>query len=120
MSEERKPIIFSVDDDKQVLRSIRRDLRNKYKENYRIISTISANEALESLAELKKKGEEIAVFLSDQRMPEMLGVEFLEKAKEFYPDAKRILLTAYSDIEAAIKAINDVQLDYYLLHHLNL
>jgi len=115
MSEERKPILFSVDDDPQVLRSLRRDLRSKYKEQYRIISTSSANEALESLVELKKKGEVIALFLSDQRMPEMLGVEFLEKAKVVYPEAKRVLLTAYSDIEAAIKAINDVQLDYYLM-----
>lgn len=111
----KKPIILSVDDDPQVLRSLKRDLRNQYKEDYRIISTDSANEALEAVAELKKKGETIALFLSDQRMPEMLGVEFLEKAKVFFPKAKRALLTAYSDTQAAIKAINDVQLDYYLL-----
>ena len=115
MAEDKKPIIFSIDDDPQVLRSIRRDLRSVYKKEYRIISTSSANEALESLVELKKKGEEIALFLSDQRMPEMLGVDFLEQAKEFYPSAKRVLLTAYSDTAAAIKAINDVQLDYYLM-----
>lgn len=115
MSDNKKPIIFSIDDDDQVLRSIKRDLRKQYKENYRIISTISAIEALNSLEELKKKGETVALFLSDQRMPEMLGVEFLEKAKLFYPKAKRVLLTAYSDTEAAIKAINDVQLDYYLM-----
>ncbi len=115
MAEDKKPIIFSIDDDPQVLRSIRRDLRSVYKKEYRIISTSSANEALESLVELKKKGEEIALFLSDQRMPEMLGVDFLEQAKEFYPAAKRVLLTAYSDTAAAIKAINDVQLDYYLM-----
>jgi thioredoxin reductase (NADPH) len=111
----KKPIIFSVDDDPQVLRSIKADLRNNYKSDYRIISTISAREALESIEALKKQGEEIALFLSDQRMPEMLGVDFLEKAKVFYPEAKRILLTAYSDTDAAIKAINEVQLDYYLL-----
>lgn len=115
MTEDRKPIIFSVDDDPQVLRSIKRDLRSEYKSEYRIISTDSANEALEALVELKKKGEVIALFISDQRMPEMLGVEFLEKAKVVYPIAKRVLLTAYSDTEAAIKAINDVQLDYYLM-----
>ncbi|MCB0550100.1 MAG: FAD-dependent oxidoreductase [Phaeodactylibacter sp.] len=115
MSEERKPIIFSVDDDPQVLRSLKRDLRSEFKEEYRIISTDSAKEALESLLELKKKGEEVALFLSDQRMPEMLGVDFLEQAKEAYPKAKRVLLTAYSDTDAAIKAINDVQLDYYLM-----
>lgn len=110
-----KPIIFSIDDDPQVLRAIRRDLRGKYGKEFRIISTESANEALESLVELKKKGENVALFLSDQRMPEMLGVDFLEKAKEIYPEAKRILLTAYSDTDAAIKAINDVHLDYYLM-----
>lgn len=111
----KKPIIFSVDDDPQVLQSIQRDLRNQYKRAYRIMSTTSAEEALESLAMMKKKGDVVALFLSDQRMPEMLGVEFLEKAKGFYPEAKRVLLTAYSDTDAAIKAINDVQLDYYLM-----
>lgn len=111
----KKPIILSVDDDQQVLRSLKRDLRNEYKQDYRIISTISAYEALEAVEELKKKGETIALFLSDQRMPEMPGVDFLEKARKFFPSAKRALLTAYSDTQAAIKAINDVQLDYYLL-----
>ncbi|MEL7423945.1 MAG: FAD-dependent oxidoreductase [Bacteroidota bacterium] len=115
MADNKKPIILSVDDDPQVLRSIKRDLRNRYRKDYRIISTESALQALEALEELRKKQEEVALFLSDQRMPEMLGVEFLEKAKEIYPDAKRVLLTAYSDTSAAIKAINDVQLDYYLV-----
>lgn len=109
------PIIFSIDDDEQVLRAISRDLKSEYRKEYRIISTSSANEALESLKELKKKSENVALFLVDQRMPEMLGVEFLEKAKAFFPDAKRVLLTAYSDTDAAIKAINDVNLDYYLM-----
>lgn len=111
---QKLPIIFSIDDDEQVIKSITRDLRKKYRKSYRVMSTTSAQEALDALQELKKKNEVIALFLSDQRMPEMLGVDFLEKAKVFYPDAKRALLTAYSDIEAAIKAINDVQLDYYL------
>lgn len=115
MASKTKPIIFSVDDDPQVLRSLKRDLRNAYKEDYRIISTDSANEGLEALEELKKKGEEVALFISDQRMPEMLGVEFLERARSFFPNAKRVLLTAYSDTDAAIKAINEVQLDYYFL-----
>lgn len=110
----KKPILLVVDDDPQVLRAVVRDLRNKYANEYRILSTTSANEALESLKELKNKNETVALFLSDQRMPEMLGVDFLRQAKTFFPDAKRILLTAYSDIEAAIRAINDVQLDYYL------
>jgi thioredoxin reductase (NADPH) len=108
-------IIFSIDDDPQVLRAITRDLKNQYRGKYRILNTDSANEALESLIALKNQGEMVALFLSDNRMPEMQGVDFLEKAKEIYPDAKRVLLTAYSDTEAAIKAINDVQLDYYLL-----
>jgi len=110
-----KPIIFSIDDDVQVLRSLKRDLRNAYKTEYRILSTESAKEALQSLPDLKKKGEQVALFLSDQRMPEMQGVDFLEQAREIFPRAKRVLLTAYSDTDAAIKAINDVQLDYYLM-----
>ncbi|MFN7118601.1 MAG: FAD-dependent oxidoreductase [Saprospiraceae bacterium] len=113
--DKRKPIILSVDDDPQVLRSLKNDLRAEFREDYRIISTDSANEALESLPELKKKGEVVALFLSDQRMPQMEGVDFLERAKLIFPEAKRVLLTAYSDTDAAIKAINDVQLDYYLI-----
>ena len=110
----KKPIIFAVDDDPQVLAAVTRDLRSEYRSNYRIIRTDSPNEGLEAVIDLKKKGEEIALFLVDQRMPEMLGVEFLEKAKNTFPNAKSVLLTAYSDTDAAIKAINDVQLDYYL------
>jgi thioredoxin reductase (NADPH) len=109
------PIIFVIDDDPQVLRAITRDLRTQFRQHYRILSTSSVKEALDSLLDLKNKGETIAVFVSDQRMPEMEGVEFLQKAREFFPDAKRVLLTAYSDTDAAIKAINNVQLDYYLM-----
>jgi len=111
----KKPILFIVDDDVQVLRSIARDIRNVYSKEYRILSTTSAQEALDSMKDLKNRNETIAMFLSDQRMPDMLGVDFLQKARTFYPAAKRILLTAYSDTEAAIRAINEVQLDYYLL-----
>jgi thioredoxin reductase (NADPH) len=111
----KKPILFVLDDDMQVLRAVVRDLRNQYGKDYRIVSTASAKEALGSLTDLKNKNEAIALFLSDQRMPEMLGVDFLQQAKEIFPEAKRVLLTAYSDTEAAIKAINDVQLDYYLM-----
>lgn len=111
----KKPILFTVDDDAQVLRAIARDLRNQYGKDYRVMSTTSAKEALDALTDLKNKNETVSLFLSDQRMPEMSGVEFLKEAKHFFPDAKRILLTAYSDTEAAIRAINDVQLDYYLL-----
>src|SRR3954452_6098932 len=109
------PFIIIVDDDLQVLRAIQRDIRNKYREDYRVSATESANEALELIKELKLKNETVALFISDQRMPEMEGIAFLEKAKEIYPEAKLVLLTAYSDIEAAIKAINNVKLDYYLM-----
>lgn len=111
----KKPIIFLLDDDDAVLKAVTRDIRAQYRKDYKILSTQSAQEGLDSLIEIKKKGETIALFISDQRMPEMLGVEFLEKAKKVFPEAKRALLTAYSDTEAAIKAINDVQLDYYLM-----
>lgn len=110
-----KPIIFSIDDDPQVLRAITRDLKSMYGKEYRIINTTSANEALESLIDLKNSSDVVAMFVCDQRMPEMEGVAFLEKAIKIFPKAKRVLLTAYSDTEAAIKAINDVQLDYYLM-----
>src|SRR5205085_10609087 len=109
------PIIFLIDDDPQVLRALARDVRVKFKSECRILSTEDSQEALASLKELKKSGEEVALFISDQRMPRMTGVEFLERSKEFFPDAKRMLLTAYSDIDTAIKAINEVDLDYYLL-----
>src|SRR3954463_5737791 len=109
------PFIIIVDDDLQVLRAIQRDIRNKYRDEYRVAATESAVEAIELIKELKLKNETVALFISDQRMPEMEGVEFLEQAKEIYPEAKLVLLTAYSDIEAAIRAINNVKLDYYLL-----
>ena len=96
----KQPIIFSIDDDGSVLKAISRDLKIKYYKDYRILSTQSANEALASLVELKNKGEVVALFISDQRMPEMEGVDFLTQTIGFYPDAKRILLTAYSDTEA--------------------
>ena len=111
----KKPIILAVDDDPAVLRAVVRDLRAGYRSDYRIMSTVSAREALTTLKDLYNKGEAIALFISDQRMPEMLGVDFLESTREYYPTAKRILLTAYSDTNAAIKAINEVQLDYYLM-----
>ncbi|GAB2703280.1 FAD-dependent oxidoreductase [Mucilaginibacter koreensis] len=109
------PIIISVDDDPQVSRALNRDLRQQYRQTYRILSTTSANEALETLKELKNTGETVALVISDQRMPEMEGVDFLKQAAVYYPEAKTVLLTAYSDTNAAIKAINDIQLDYYLM-----
>jgi len=110
-----RPIIFTIDDDPQVLRAISRDLKKQYGNEYKILSTTSANEALESITELKNGDDVVALFLCDQRMPEMEGVEFLEKAITVFPEAKRVLLTAYSDTAAAIRAINDVRLDYYLV-----
>jgi thioredoxin reductase (NADPH) len=109
-----KPVIFSIDDDPQVLRAIGRDLKAQYSNDYKIISTTSAKEALDAMTDMKNSGDVVALFLVDQRMPEMEGVDFLESAIKFYPDAKRVLLTAYSDTVAAIRAINHVQLDYYL------
>lgn len=110
-----EPIIFCIDDDLQVLRAITRDLKAKYRKEYKVLSTTSTKEAFDALLELKNQGEAVAIFIADQRMPEMDGVSFLVKALEFYPDAKRVLLTAYSDTDAAIKAINEVKLDYYLM-----
>ncbi len=109
------PIIFCIDDDAHVLRALTRDMKNKYRDTYRVLSTTIIQEAFDSLLELKNKGETVAMYLSDQRMPEMEGVDFLEQAIKYYPNAKRVLLTAYSDTDAAIKAINTVQLDYYLV-----
>lgn len=109
------PFIVIIDDDIQVLRAIQRDVRNKFREEYKVLATESASEALEAIKELKIKNETVALFISDQRMPEMEGIAFMEKAREVFPDAKKVLLTAYSDIEAAIKAINNLKLDYYLL-----
>ncbi len=109
------PFIIIVDDDEQVLNAIHRDIRNHYRNAYRVSATNSASEALELAKELQLKNEAVALFISDQRMPEMEGITFLEKAKEIYPDVKSILLTAYSDIEAAIRAINTIKLDHYLL-----
>jgi thioredoxin reductase (NADPH) len=109
------PIIFAIDDDQQVLRALSRDIRANYREQYRLLNTASVREALDALKDLKNKGETIALFIADQRMPELDGVSFLEEAMDLFPQAKKVLLTAYSDTEAAIKAINEVKLDYYLM-----
>jgi len=109
------PAILTVDDEDQVRNAIERDLRRQYRPAYRIIKASSGPEALEAISRLKQRADPVALFLADQRMPAMTGVEFLEKAAGLYPDAKRVLLTAYADTEAAIKAINDAQVDYYLL-----
>src|SRR5574341_562008 len=110
-----KPIIVTVDDDPQVLGVVDRDLRRKFGVDYRVLKAGSGAEALEAIRELKQRNAAVALFLADQRMPEMTGTEFLEEAMKLYPAAKRVLLTAYADTEAAIASINRVGLDYYLM-----
>ena len=107
--------ILTVDDDPGVSRAVARDLRRRYGEQYRIVRAESGAAALEALTEMKLRGEQTAVILADYRMPEMNGIEFLERAMDVYPGARRALLTAYADTGAAIEAINVVDLDYYLL-----
>src|ERR671933_1825748 len=110
-----KPVILAVDDDPQVLRAVEQDLRRKYAREYRVLRADSGESALDALDKLKLLGDPVALFLVDQRIPRMTGVEFLEKAVEMFPEAKRDLLTAYADTDAAIRAINEVGVDYYLL-----
>jgi thioredoxin reductase (NADPH) len=110
-----KPIILTVDDDPSVSRAVARDLRRHYGENYRIVRAESGPDALDALKELKLRGETVAVFVADYRMPQMSGIEFLEQAMDLFPLARRVLLTAYADTHAAIDAINVVDLDHYLL-----
>ncbi len=111
----RKPVILTVDDDPAVSRAVARDLRRHYGERYRIVRAESGPDALETLNELKLRGDTVAVFVADYRMPQMSGIEFLEEAMDIYPLARRVLLTAYADTHAAIDAINVVDLDHYLL-----
>ena len=110
-----KPVIFTIDDDASVLNSVERDLRARYGQDYRILPIDSGRTALDYLKKLQQRNETVALFLVDQRMPEMSGVEFLEEAIRAYPQAKRVLLTAYADTQAAIDSINEVGLDYYLM-----
>jgi thioredoxin reductase (NADPH) len=110
-----KPIIVTVDDEPQVLNVIVRDLQAHYENDYRIVKAKSGNDALEAVQEFKRRNDPIALFLADQRMPSMSGVEFLENAIKFYPEAKTVLLTAYADTDAAIASINAISLDYYLM-----
>ncbi|MBV9670567.1 MAG: FAD-dependent oxidoreductase [Acidobacteriales bacterium] len=110
-----RPVILTVDDDLEVLRSIERDLKQRYAERYRIMRADSGMSALDVLRRLKQRNDAVALILVDHRMPQMNGIETLSQAITLYPAAKRVLLTAYADTEAAIKAINEVQLDHYLL-----
>ncbi len=111
----RQSAILTVDDDPAVSRGVARDLRRRYGDSYRIVRAESGPQALETLRELKLRGDAVAVLIADYRMPEMSGIEFLEQAMDLYPAARRVLLTAYADTGAAIDAINLVDLDYYLL-----
>ena len=110
-----RPALLTVDDDPGVSRAVARDLRRHYGETHRIVRAESGEQALDALREMKLRGEQVAVLLADFRMPRMSGIEFLEQAMDLYPAAKRVLLTAYADTDAAIDAINVVDLDYYLL-----
>jgi len=110
-----KPVIWTIDDDPDVLRAVERDLRRQYGNRYRVMAADSGGSALSAVEQLKLRNEPVALFLVDQRMPRMSGVEFLEKALEIYPEAKRALLTAYADTDAAIRAINGAKIDHYLM-----
>lgn len=115
MATERRPAIVAVDDEPTVLAAVSRDLRRQFGERYRVLRASSGPEALELLTELRTRGDQVALLIADQRMPGMSGTDYLVEARKLVPDAKRVLLTAYADTEAAIAAINDVALDYYLL-----
>jgi thioredoxin reductase (NADPH) len=110
-----RPVIMTVDDDPGVSRAVARDLRRKYGQTERIVRAESASDGLDALRQMKLRGEQAAVILADYRMPHMNGIEFLERAMDIYPAARRVLLTAYADTNAAIEAINVVDLDHYLL-----
>src|SRR6202043_2523063 len=109
-----KPILLAIDDDTSVLEAVVQDLRRQYGQFYRILRAASGAAALDICRQLKERDETVALFLSDQRMPGMTGVELLQQVIPLYPDAKRVLLTAYADTEAAIRAINSAKIHYYL------
>ena len=111
----RKPVIFAVDDEPQVLNAVALDLRRRFRNDYRIMTAASGVEALDAVRKLRQRGDLVALFLVDQRMPVMTGTEFLTEARKIHPDAKKVLLTAYADTEAAINSINKVALDHYLM-----
>ena len=110
-----KPVILAVDDDPEVLGAVERDLKQRYRQTYRVLSAPSARKAVEAAEELKRRGTPVALFLADQRMPDMTGTQFLREMRTLHPSAKRALLTAYADSAAAIAAINEVGLDHYLM-----
>jgi thioredoxin reductase (NADPH) len=109
-----KPVILAIDDDPSVLETITQDLRRRYRDRYRVLRAASGKEALELCEQLQQRGDTVALFLSDQRMPGMSGTELLERTRALFPEAKRALLTAYADTESAIRAINNAKIQYYL------
>src|SRR5436190_23835281 len=109
-----EPVILAVDDDPQVLAAIRRDLRSRYRTDYRVLAANSGETAIDLVQELKTRGDALAMVISDQRMPSVLGVEVLARCRDVYPVARRVLLTAYSDVQAAVRAINEAHVDHYL------
>ena len=112
---EGRPVLVTVDDDASVSRAVARDLRRRYGEHYRIVRAEDPQQALDALREVKLRGDAVAAILADYRMPGMNGIEFLEQAMDLFPRARRALLTAYADTDAAIAAINVVDVDHYLL-----
>ncbi len=109
-----KPVLLAVDDDVSVLEAVVQDLRRQYGKDYRILRAASGQAALDICAQLVERKESVALILSDQRMPGMTGVDFLGRAIKIFPEAKRVLLTAYADTDAAIQAINSARIHYYL------
>jgi thioredoxin reductase (NADPH) len=110
-----KPVIMTIDDDAEVLRAVERDLRRRYSGQYRVLRAESGQTALDALLGLKRRNDAVGLLLADQRMPQMTGVEFISRAMDLYPDARRVLLTAYADTDAAIQAINQAKIHHYLL-----
>ncbi len=112
---ERKPVLLAVDDDQEVVRAVERDLRNRYAGDFTVVAAGSGEDALEILRQLSSSGDPVALVVTDQRMPRMTGIELLAQSQPLAPDAKRVLLTAYADTEAAMRAINEIRLDHYLM-----
>src|SRR5687767_8772499 len=110
-----KPVILAVDDEPQVLNAVEKDLRQHFRGEYRIVKAGSGAEALEAVQQLNQRNTPLALFVIDQRMPGMTGTEFLAQAQKYYPEARKVLLTAYADTQAAIESINIIGLDYYLM-----
>src|SRR5580700_6248441 len=109
-----RPILLAIDDDVSVLEAVVQDLRRQYGNTYRVMRAAGGQAALDTLAQLKSRDEPVALIISDQRMPGISGVQLLERARDIYPEARRVLLTAYADTEAAIRAINSARIHYYL------